>query len=126
MEENTDGNASVNEQDSRNARALWVNISVRTGTRYRLLVPIFVFIVILVMPVAALTWVNETVGYGFDSSLALDNLGKPHISYFNFAEDALKYATWTGTTWQISTVDSQGTGRYSSLVLDGLGRPHIS
>ena len=39
----------------------------------------------------------------------------------------LKYARWTGSAWEIQTVDSQGDwGEHSSLALDADGRPHIS
>jgi hypothetical protein len=43
-----------------------------------------------------------------DVSLALDALGRPHISYKNGSP--LKYAAWNGVTWDIQTVDGSGCG----------------
>ena len=61
---------------------------------------------------------------GSDNSLALDSMGRPHISYreFNYLSwynDDLKYAYWDGSTWQIQTVEWIGdVGHYTSLALD--------
>ena len=55
-------------------------------------------------------------------AVALDATGRPHISY---GLDGLKYARWTGSDWQIETVDSEGGGS-TSLALDADGWPHIS
>ncbi len=70
---------------------------------------------------------DDTGGAGFGTSLALDAAGNPHISYLAEGSYDLKYAHWTGTAWDIQTVDSAGlVGMYSSLKLDSAGRPHIS
>jgi hypothetical protein len=64
---------------------------------------------------------------GANTSLALDSLGHPHISYYDATGENLKYAWLDGTIWHIETVDSSGSrGSYGSLVLDGSDRPHIS
>ncbi|NIV31370.1 MAG: hypothetical protein GWN58_18310, partial [Anaerolineae bacterium] len=69
---------------------------------------------------------------GAFASLALDAADNPHISYSYFgisgkSNVALKYAHWTGSVWDIQTVDSEGSvGTYTSLVLDSAGHPHIS
>jgi catechol 2,3-dioxygenase-like lactoylglutathione lyase family enzyme len=62
---------------------------------------------------------------GLHTSLALDGDGYPHISYFHNSDKVLKYAHWTGSTWDIQTVASGSVG-YTSLALDAAGNPHIS
>ena len=66
------------------------------------------------------------------SSLALDSSDNPCISYthgslYEYQNRTLKYAQWTGTSWNIETVDSGGdVGLSPSLALDSSGNPHIS
>jgi hypothetical protein len=74
-------------------------------------------------------WLSQTVAATKPTgpSLALDAVGFPHISYVEAATHKLKYAAWTGTTWQVETVDSAtSASSYTSLALDVAGRPHIS
>jgi len=65
---------------------------------------------------------------GMATSLALDATGYPHISYNDWTNRDLKYASYNGTAWNIQTVDDSAdeVGRYTSLALDGNGYPHIS
>lgn len=57
----------------------------------------------------------------------MDEYDYPHISYFDWSNDDLKYAYWDGEGWQLERVDSQWpVGRYTSLALDPAGYPHIS
>jgi hypothetical protein len=81
------------------------------------------------------TWQAQTVdgsagaGYSgaFNTSLALDDLDRPHISYYQSGPHSLTYAYWSGTVWITETVDGDWNAGYnSSLALDGAGRPHIS
>jgi len=83
----------------------------------------------------ALDWTVQTlVGEntnGF-TSLALDALGNPHIAYREmwsspFGHD-LRYASWTGDSWEFETIDSGDgdMGSYASLAIDGAGRAHIA
>jgi hypothetical protein len=81
-------------------------------------------------------WVVETVdtaGWaGFQSSLKLSDEDQPRVSYISKIDNyySLKYASWSGTSWSIDTVE-QGqsgisAGWYNSLQLDSNGRPHIA
>lgn len=67
---------------------------------------------------------------GMYSSIALDGDGRPHIAYLDNSSTTsikLKYARWTGSAWNIQTVDSSGcAGEYLSMALDSEGRAHIS
>jgi len=71
-------------------------------------------------------------GVGLYTSIAVDAFSYPSISYYDSINEDLKYARWTGTAWEILTVDEPGDaddgnwGQYSSLVMDSNGYPHIS
>ncbi len=75
-------------------------------------------------------WLIETIetgGVGNGSSIALDSLGRPHIAYFDFTNNRLKFASRGVSGWTVETVDSGGfVGRFPSLALDGSDNPHIS
>lgn len=75
-------------------------------------------------------WHNEVVdtgGVGTAPILAFGNDGNPSIAYFDNANGNLKYAHYSGTGWQIETVDPAGTVNYfCSLAFDVDGYPGIS
>jgi len=74
------------------------------------------------------TEVVDTQG-GWQSSLALDAAGRPHISYIGGTgpHTGLRYAWRDGSTWHTMTVEEGSDYRlYPSLALDAAGRPHIS
>lgn len=76
-------------------------------------------------------WHYETAdlssGVGSYASIALDTSGKAHISYYDSANVALKYATNATGSWITTIVDSSGgVGTYTCIALDTSGKVHIS
>jgi hypothetical protein len=78
-------------------------------------------------------WATEVVnagGAGRYNSLAFDVNGNPSIAYADDVDgdgylDTLKFARWTGSSWQIQVVESGGI--YASLAYDpATGQPTIS
>jgi hypothetical protein len=76
------------------------------------------------------TWKVEVVDNqgvaGWFVSLALDQQGNPHLSYYTYIPDfAVKYAYGDGLSWQIETVDADvGTlGGHTSIAVDASGVP---
>jgi hypothetical protein len=100
-----------------------------------------IFVLTLLLAVAALassvtagasSWRIETVdnagNVGQYTSIAVDENGWPHISYYDYTNSKLKYAYWNGSTWNIENV-ADTLVYYSgstSLALDSQGRSHIS
>ena len=61
---------------------------------------------------------------GHTSSIILDSLNRPHISYY--ANKGLKYAHWDGLTWQNETIDTEEyAGYYQSIAIDTFDNPFI-
>ena len=85
--------------------------------------------------VFASSWSIQTVEHwgdvGLGNSIALDSLGRVHISYIEFdylsGTYYLKYALWDGIAWQTEYLFQTGdiSPGKTSLVLDSNNRPHI-
>jgi hypothetical protein len=83
-------------------------------------------------------WDIQTVDAdGFNrmyTSIAIDSSRNGHISYHddthNSGGPSLRYASFTGSVWDVPIVDTgsseRDVGRWSSLALDSSGNPHIS
>lgn len=84
------------------------------------------------------TWVSQVVDQGTqlstwqDVSLALDANGNPAIAYgtsngytWPSGVGALRLATWTGSAWNVTTVDRAPVAAVA-LALDDLGHPHVA
>jgi len=70
---------------------------------------------------------DASSGVGDFSSIALDPMGKAHISYFDGSNTDLMYATNAGGSWDCQTVEGDGNvGLYTSICLDQSGNAHIS
>jgi hypothetical protein len=62
-----------------------------------------------------------------DTSLAFDTSGNPAISYHDNTNHDLKYASYNGSSWNTTIVDSTGVvGQLSSFAFDASGNPAIS
>ena len=77
-------------------------------------------------------WSVEEVGsgsltYKYGTAIAVDVRGNPCISYHDQENKDLVLASNDGSTWTITTVDSEGnTGLFSSILIGQDGRMHIS
>jgi hypothetical protein len=80
-------------------------------------------------------WTTEIIDPdgGASTSIAVDDCGVPHISYFSLS-NALKYAVWVGggagncfagSNWDCETICGV-YGAYSSIALDSSANPHIA
>ena len=75
--------------------------------------------------------VFDTIGVGKYNSVALDNLGAFHISYYDENDASLNYAYWDGATWSFELLDDyidigKGLGLWSSIQVDRSTNVHIA
>ncbi|MBI5664350.1 MAG: thrombospondin type 3 repeat-containing protein [Nitrospirae bacterium] len=68
------------------------------------------------------------VDSGQSTSIATDSNNKAHISYYDSANNTLKYATNASGAWITATIDFIGGsfGEYSSIAIDSNNKVHIS
>ncbi|MCL4267248.1 MAG: PD40 domain-containing protein [Anaerolineae bacterium] len=60
-------------------------------------------------------------------ALTFDFTGNVHISYYDATLDALKHATYNGTSWDYEYVNVNGAGgRHTDIFVDGTNTPSIS
>jgi hypothetical protein len=78
------------------------------------------------------SWTTEAVDApkyftGFSQrAIAIDGFNR-HISYYDYTNDDLKYATNASGSWVTSTIASEGdVGWYSSIAIDSNNKVHIS
>jgi hypothetical protein len=101
-----------------------------------LVLSLFAVIISLPRPATAQTsWIVEVVDSngdtGWETSLALNSKGHPHIGYqdyTNATNHILKYAAWDGSLWNVTTVDSIGCSYLvgTSIAIDSQDRPWIA
>jgi hypothetical protein len=75
---------------------------------------------------AYVSGVSGAQGWTFQTSLALDGDGYPHISYFIGYSHELVYSKKDASGWHHHTVASALDGGDNSLAIDGNGHAHIS
>lgn len=78
---------------------------------------------------ASTIWVDKGPDVGQFNSLAADQNGTPHISYYDYTYGDLKYAVLDRESgnWDVQVVDQEGdVGLYSSIAVDSQGNPHIA
>jgi len=64
---------------------------------------------------------------GYYLSLALDNLGRASVAYFDGTDGDLKFARLSQSAWDVQTIDvKNSTGLYPSLAYDSDGRAVIA
>ncbi|MCK4457420.1 MAG: PKD domain-containing protein [Thermoplasmata archaeon] len=73
--------------------------------------------------------VDHFEDFGLYVSIGVDPMGLPHISYHDYTEKSLKYASWDGVGFSVETVDDEpddsDVGLHSSIAIDSIGTPFI-
>lgn len=76
-------------------------------------------------------WVSETVAAGGDvgagCSLAVDQWGRPHITYKDITNARIMYASYAGSTWAFETVyEDAAYVSDTAVALDAYNKPHAA
>ncbi|MGQ9707044.1 MAG: T9SS type A sorting domain-containing protein [bacterium] len=90
-----------------------------------------VFLFLGITQVVGVGWQIETIDsngdVGLFTSIGIDSVDYPHISYYDYSNLNLKYARMDSGHWVIETLDSNGdVGSFTSLSIDSKDFPHIS
>lgn len=98
----------------------------------------FVFLAIVlsmsIQSISAVSWTTSRIDgstsrVGEFTSIAIDDDGWSHISYYDISLSALKYAYQDSNGWHIDTIDDAGglssVGTWSSIDLDENNYPHV-
>ncbi|MFA5794029.1 MAG: DUF2341 domain-containing protein [Candidatus Brocadiia bacterium] len=74
-----------------------------------------------------ITTVDSAGNVGGFTSMAIDSSNKMHISYYDYSNADLKYATNESGSWVSTAVESVGDiGEFSSIAVDSNNKVHIS
>jgi predicted small secreted protein len=72
------------------------------------------------------TYIIDNGTVGGSNAIVIDSADKVHISYYDRANETLKYATNVSGSWMTYTVDDNGVGNDSSIAVDSGNKIHIS
>lgn len=70
--------------------------------------------------------VDDSDGYGFVLSMAIDNSNHLHLAYSNFLSTMLKYATNSSGAWVSNIVDQINSTNSPSIAVDSSGIVHVA
>lgn len=104
------------------------------GYTHRIALRLSILVIILLIGSASsgdaawqISSIDNIGNVGGVPSIAIDSNRKVHISYADYTNGDLKYATNASGSWTIYTVDSAGNvGDYNSIAIDSRNKVHIS
>lgn len=79
-----------------------------------------------------ITTIDTNMGLPMYTSIALDSLGNPHTSYYNYRNSSLHYAWFNGSAWDMRTITAIAASKlivedpHCLLALDSNDQAHIT